>query len=345
MRLRATLLGLICALCLLAPGGPARANCMHLGDKVTCPVGVPPGSTSLFFLPDGGIQWNSGVQSFGPCCAAPSGTDTGRGILNLGNELGGAVPGTQRDGATGARRPGLAVARSLVHFLVRGRRLRGVSGPVSRRGKVRRVGKRLVLPPRGEPVVALDPSSPGEAALANAGTNPLLGATVAKGPDGRPRVVLHGFILPHVLEKSGTITATQNTFDSTLFTTYGTGVASGTIPATPSVDLYLFDQSTGAPMTSATGREICTPCNLPVAELGTKSTVRIDDLIQDAGGFEVTHDREARLCRHGRERPRPGRGEPARVRPEHPHRAVRRLGVRVYAPTGRAAVARSAGRS
>lgn len=72
--------------------GPASkeavAQCTHLGGSGACPVGIADGSTSLSFNANGTINWNSGGVS-GPCCASPSGTETGAGLLNLNNELGG----------------------------------------------------------------------------------------------------------------------------------------------------------------------------------------------------------------------------------------------------------------
>lgn len=66
----------------------AAAQCTHLGSQGTCPVGIPNGSNSVSFNPDGTINWNTGGVS-GPCCAAPSGTETGGGLLNLNNQLDG----------------------------------------------------------------------------------------------------------------------------------------------------------------------------------------------------------------------------------------------------------------
>lgn len=63
------------------------AQCTHLGGSGACPVGITNGSTSVSFNADGTINWDSGGIS-GPCCAAPGGTETGAGLLDLNNELG-----------------------------------------------------------------------------------------------------------------------------------------------------------------------------------------------------------------------------------------------------------------
>lgn len=64
----------------------AQAQCSHLGSPGTCPIGIADGSTSVSFNADGSINWNSGGVS-GPCCAPPSGTETGGGLLDLNNQL------------------------------------------------------------------------------------------------------------------------------------------------------------------------------------------------------------------------------------------------------------------
>ncbi|MFT5488778.1 MAG: hypothetical protein ACI9JL_002743 [Paracoccaceae bacterium] len=71
----------------------AAAQCTHLGGQGTCPVGIPNGSSSTTFNANGTINWSSGGIS-GACCAAPSGIETGGGLLNLNNQLGGSGPGT-----------------------------------------------------------------------------------------------------------------------------------------------------------------------------------------------------------------------------------------------------------
>lgn len=69
----------------------AAAQCTHLGSQGTCPPNVSNKATSLSFNADGSINWSDGSIS-GPCCASPSGIETGAGLLNLNNELGGGTP-------------------------------------------------------------------------------------------------------------------------------------------------------------------------------------------------------------------------------------------------------------
>ena len=98
------------------------------------------------------------------------------------------------------------------------------------------------------------------------------------------------YVIPHVLEKSGTTTNTAFTFDTTLYITYTAGLIS-TIPAGPgaTVDLYLFD-SYGYPMRNA-GAVVCNPCSFtlnPAQQTPAKLSVRFEDLILARGAFDTT---------------------------------------------------------
>jgi hypothetical protein len=96
------------------------------------------------------------------------------------------------------------------------------------------------------------------------------------------------FVLPHVIEKSGTITNTNFTFDTTIFATYGAGLAGGGGGGGggATVDLYLHDEATGAPMLGADGTAVCNPCAFELSSSARKQSIRIDDLITAKGGFE-----------------------------------------------------------
>jgi hypothetical protein len=90
MRILFLLLAFLAGAGLVGPTArEAAAQCTHFGNQGACPVGIPNGSTSVTVNANGTITWNSGGVS-GPCCAAPSGTETGAGLLNLNNEIGGA---------------------------------------------------------------------------------------------------------------------------------------------------------------------------------------------------------------------------------------------------------------
>lgn len=92
------------------------------------------------------------------------------------------------------------------------------------------------------------------------------------------------FILPHVIEKSGKISNTQFTFDTTIFADYVGGLAGVPGGAGASVDLYLFDEL-GAPMGN-NGQTVCAPCTFQLGPQARKRSIAIDDLITARGPFD-----------------------------------------------------------
>jgi hypothetical protein len=119
-------------------------------------------------------------------------------------------------------------------------------------------------------VFGFDPQPISSPALAVAGTG-------SSGLESR------AFVLPHVLERSGTITDTQFTVDSTLYATYAGGLP-GTVSSNgASMKLYLYDSSSGAPLTGPLG-EVCNPCSFDLSSATRKVSIRIDDLIATRGG-------------------------------------------------------------
>jgi hypothetical protein len=92
------------------------------------------------------------------------------------------------------------------------------------------------------------------------------------------------FVIPHILEKSGTITNTTFTFDTTLFITYSPGLASGKTPKGAGVSLYLYDD-TGKTLKGGGTNDVCNPCSFGLDGQSRKRTIVLDDLIMAAGGF------------------------------------------------------------
>ena len=93
------------------------------------------------------------------------------------------------------------------------------------------------------------------------------------------------YVIPHILEKSGTISNTQFTFDTNIFMTYTPGLA-GTRPGTgATVELYLFDQSSSTPLMN-NGQAVCNPCSFPLDTTNRFRSIRIDDLITVKGNFD-----------------------------------------------------------
>src|SRR4051812_35383908 len=69
------------------------------------------------------------------------------------------------------------------------------------------------------------------------------------------------FSFPHVLETSGKITDTQDTFDTTIFVTYTPSLnPGGGNTNSAQVALYLYDDQTSQLMVGAGGTPVCGPC-------------------------------------------------------------------------------------
>lgn len=99
-----------------------------------------------------------------------------------------------------------------------------------------------------------------------------------------PRAATAGaYLVSHFIEKSGTITNTNYTFDTTLYFVYPGGQAGIANNGGANVDLYLFDNS-GNPLKSGIV-DVCNPCSYAVNASQRKVSARIDDLIVAAGGF------------------------------------------------------------
>lgn len=93
------------------------------------------------------------------------------------------------------------------------------------------------------------------------------------------------FVIPHVLEKSGSVNTVQYTFDTTIFATYAGGLA-GTVDqaAGAKIDFYLFDQTGGGVMQGA-GGDICNPCTFNMSSQNRKQPIKVDALLEAKGGF------------------------------------------------------------
>ncbi|MBU2500521.1 hypothetical protein KJ682_04235, partial [bacterium] len=99
------------------------------------------------------------------------------------------------------------------------------------------------------------------------------------------------FVFPHLLETQDMSGTGSPTFDTTIFITNLSGLQGGTgDPATnTAVDLYLFDQTTGAPLSNAVGEAICAPCSFPMGGSAKvinprKRKINIETLMKANGG-------------------------------------------------------------
>jgi len=102
---------------------------------------------------------------------------------------------------------------------------------------------------------------------------------------GSARRTSRTFSFPHVLETSGRISDTQFTFDTTVFVTYTPGLAGTSAGDGAHVDLFLYDEPGAGIMKSGTGVDVCNPCQFTLDQNVRKQSVRVDDLIEKAGGF------------------------------------------------------------
>jgi hypothetical protein len=110
------------------------------------------------------------------------------------------------------------------------------------------------------------------------------GGTGGGGAGGTMR---RTFVLPHILETSGKISS-PNSFDTTIFATYVGGLPGMGPASSSSIDLYLFDEQTGEPMTGSGGSTVCNPCSLPLGASTRTLSISIEDLVVAAGGFDAT---------------------------------------------------------
>ena len=98
------------------------------------------------------------------------------------------------------------------------------------------------------------------------------------------------FVIPHVLEVSGSIVNTNQTFDTTIYATYTGGLALPTNTTVPGgggaqVDIYLFENQTGQPMLGPDNSPRCDPCTVNLSAADRKETIAFESLIQNSGGY------------------------------------------------------------
>lgn len=93
------------------------------------------------------------------------------------------------------------------------------------------------------------------------------------------------FVLPHVLEKNGSVTNTSFTFDTQVFATYA-GEAANPPPGGSTVDVFMFDNLTGQPLKGSNNAAVCNPCALGIGSgsLPRKQTVNLDSQLTTVGG-------------------------------------------------------------
>ena len=96
------------------------------------------------------------------------------------------------------------------------------------------------------------------------------------------------FVVPRILEKSGTTNSTQYTFDHAIYLNYLGGQAGIPDGNGATVEFYYYDQATNLPMQGGLGTDLCNPCLYQLDSINRKVSIRMDDLIMAGGGFTAT---------------------------------------------------------
>ena len=90
-------------------------------------------------------------------------------------------------------------------------------------------------------------------------------------------------VVPHALERYGRISDSPNTFDTSVFIAYAGSHSDADPDPAALVDLYLFDESTGAPLAYDSEVDICNPCTFALGGSSNprRRVVALDDLLFD----------------------------------------------------------------
>ncbi|MBI3881920.1 MAG: RHS repeat protein [Verrucomicrobia bacterium] len=105
------------------------------------------------------------------------------------------------------------------------------------------------------------------------------GEPVTPAPAAAPKST---FVLPHLLEQSGRLNSTSYTFDTTIFSTYVSGLGNTVDGGGATVDLYFFDHATGQPM-NGSGGVVNGPNSFNVDASHRKTKITVDDVLQHHG--------------------------------------------------------------
>lgn len=91
-------------------------------------------------------------------------------------------------------------------------------------------------------------------------------------------------IIPWFAETSGSVSSKPQAFDTTFLMTYVGGLAGVAGNGGANVDLYTYDAQ-GAPLQGLNG-DVCNPCTFGLSETNRKVSARLEDFIQERGGFK-----------------------------------------------------------
>ena len=86
------------------------------------------------------------------------------------------------------------------------------------------------------------------------------GGTGGGGATGSTRT----FVFSHLIEQAGSVQLAPNTFDSQIFVAYAGPSPDVSPDPAATVDIYLFDETTGQVLLDDTGTVVCDPCSFPL---------------------------------------------------------------------------------
>ena len=100
-----------------------------------------------------------------------------------------------------------------------------------------------------------------------------------------PRADAATYVIPHWIETSGSTSTATYAFDDFIYMRYTPGLAGTASGSGATVGLYLYDNSTGAPLAIA-GTQICNPCSYSLGGANPRNAVAsIGQLITAKTGF------------------------------------------------------------
>ena len=83
----------------------------------------------------------------------------------------------------------------------------------------------------------------------------------------------------HLMATGGVASGTPYTFDNSMFMTYTAGLAGQPSGSGATVDVYLFDEATGQPLSDAVGTLVCYPCSVSLDDANRKESFRIGGML------------------------------------------------------------------
>ena len=99
-----------------------------------------------------------------------------------------------------------------------------------------------------------------------------------------PRSQAATYVIPHWIETSGATSTATYAFDDFVYMRYTPGLAGTASGSGATVNLYVYDNSAGAPLTIA-GTQICNPCSYNLSPASRNAVASIGQIITAKTGF------------------------------------------------------------